>query len=147
MKMIKSAIGGTLIGIGGGGVLALSLNSLLPSVHAAPGDQAVFVGTLMYGRGRLRRNHGSAAWWDTRTGTHSIRGVGDSAPGRVDRGLTGSGAEDLVQEHRPHLLAWDNVRSEALGQVAECDRLRITQVRNVSRRDEKTELMRALIIG
>ena len=51
MKMIKSAIGGTLIGIGGGGVLALSLNSLLPSLHAAPGDQAVFVGTLMYGVG------------------------------------------------------------------------------------------------
>ena len=51
MKMIKSAIGGTLIGIGGGGVLALSLNSLLPSLHAPAGDQAVLVGTLMYGVG------------------------------------------------------------------------------------------------
>jgi hypothetical protein len=51
MKMIKGAINGTLIGMGSGGVLALGLNGLLPSLHAAAGDQAVFVGTLMYGVG------------------------------------------------------------------------------------------------
>jgi hypothetical protein len=51
MKMINGAISGTLIGIGGGGVLALGLNGLLPSLHPAAGDQAVFVAAVMYGVG------------------------------------------------------------------------------------------------